>query len=189
VHQTFHEAACQLGLVSNRDQEAEICIQNAIDLNRRASDIRFRLAQMVYYGASRESLETRFCDHLADDGDTSNSVRHKLNVLLHPFDMSSYDGLGDGQLSISSDPDSHLSLLTPEQDSVTSKIIKAVLHETHELIFLQVSAWNRENIYGQGLDQCPSISPSEMFDLRDDRHCRCSVSWWNDFSFSISPWN
>jgi hypothetical protein len=75
VHQTFYDAARQLGLVSNRDQEAEICLQDAVDLNSPASDIRFLLAQMVYYGAGRESLETRFCDHLADDGDTPDSVR------------------------------------------------------------------------------------------------------------------
>jgi hypothetical protein len=43
VHPTFHEAACQLGLVPNRDQEAEICLQDGIDLNRPASDIRFLL--------------------------------------------------------------------------------------------------------------------------------------------------
>jgi RecG-like helicase len=30
--------------------------------------------------------------------------------------------------------------LTPEQHSVASKIIKAVLHETHQLMFLQGSA-------------------------------------------------
>jgi hypothetical protein len=140
VHQTFHEAAHQLGLVSNRDQDAKTCLRDAIDLNRPASDIRFLLAQMVDYGASRESLETRFCDHLADDGDTPDSVRRKIDLLLHPFDMSSYDGLGDDQLSISSDSDSHFSLLTFEQHSVASKIIKAVLHETHQLIFLQGSA-------------------------------------------------
>jgi hypothetical protein len=45
LYQPFHEAAHQLGLVSNRDQEAEICLQDAIDLNRPASDIRFLLAQ------------------------------------------------------------------------------------------------------------------------------------------------
>jgi hypothetical protein len=77
VHQPFHEAACQLGLVSNRDQEAEICIQDAIDLNRPPSDIRFLLAQMVDYEASREPLKTRFCDHLADDGDTPDSACRK----------------------------------------------------------------------------------------------------------------
>jgi hypothetical protein len=126
--------------VSNQDQEAEICLQEAIDLNRPASDIRFLLAQMVYYGASRESLEIRFCDHLADGEDTPDSVRRKTDLLLHPFDMSSYDGLGDDQLSIYCDPDSHLSLLTPEQHYVASKIIKAVLHETHQLMFLQDSA-------------------------------------------------
>jgi hypothetical protein len=91
---------------------------------------------MVYYGSSRVSLETRFCDHLADDRDTPNSVRRKIDPLLHPFDMSSYNRLGDDQLPISSDPDPYLSLLTPKQHSVTSKIIKAVLHETHPLMFL-----------------------------------------------------
>jgi hypothetical protein len=137
VHQTFHEAARQLGLVSIRDQEAEICLQDAIDLNRLASDIRFRLAQMVYYGASRESLETHFCDQLADDGDTPDSVRRKIDFLLHPFDMSSHDGLRDDQPPISSYP---VSLLTSEQHSVASKIIKTVLHKTHQLMFLQGSA-------------------------------------------------
>jgi hypothetical protein len=127
-------------LVSNRDQEAEICLQDVIDLNGPASDFRFLLAKMVYYGASRESLETRFCDHLADDGDTPDSVRRKIDLLLHPFEIPSYDGLGDDQPSISSDPDSHLSLLTPEQHSVASKIVKAVLHETQQLMFLQGSA-------------------------------------------------
>jgi hypothetical protein len=51
--------------------------------------------------------------------------------------MSSSDGLGDDQLSVFSDPDSHLSLSTPEQHSVASKIIKAVLHATHQLVVLQ----------------------------------------------------
>jgi hypothetical protein len=95
---------------------------------------------MVYSGASRESLGTRFCDRLTDDGDTPDSVCRKIDLLLHPFDMSSCDGLGDDQLSISSDSDSHLSLLAPKQHSVASKIIKAVLHERYQLMFLQASA-------------------------------------------------
>jgi hypothetical protein len=127
LHHAFHEAARQLGLISNRDQEAEICLQDVIDLNRPTSDIRFLLAQMVYHGTSRESLETRFRDHLADDGDTPDSVRRKIDLLFHPFDMSSYDGLGDDQLSISSDSDSHLSLLAPEQQTVASEIISLPL--------------------------------------------------------------
>jgi hypothetical protein len=77
---------------------------------------------------------------LADNGDTPDSGRRTIDLLLHPFDMSSYDGLGDGQPSISSDPDSYLSLLIPEQHSVASQIIKAVLHETHQLMFLPGSA-------------------------------------------------
>jgi hypothetical protein len=93
---------------------------------------------------SGESLETRFCDHLADDRDILDSVCRKIDLLLHSFDMSSYDGLGDDQQFISSDPDSHLSLLSPEQHSVASKMIKAVLHETHRLMFLQGSAGTRK---------------------------------------------
>jgi hypothetical protein len=82
VHHTFHEAARQLGLVSNRDQEAEICLHKAIDLNRPASDFHFLLAQMVYYGASRESLKIRFCGHLADDGDTPKCDEHNRGHYL-----------------------------------------------------------------------------------------------------------
>jgi hypothetical protein len=89
VHQTFHEAARQLGLTSTRDQEAEICLQDAVDLNRPASDNRFPLAQMAYYGASREPLEIRFCDHLADDGDIPDAVCCKIDLLLHPVDLAS----------------------------------------------------------------------------------------------------
>jgi Cdc6-like AAA superfamily ATPase len=144
VHQTFHEAARQLGLVSNRDQEAEICLQDAIDLNRPASDIRLIWAQMIDCGTSRKSLETRFCDHLVDDGDTPDSVCRKIARMLYPFDLSSYNSLGDNQLSISSDPDSHLSLLTPKQHSAAFKIIKAVLHETRQRMFLQGSAGTRK---------------------------------------------
>jgi hypothetical protein len=90
VHQTFHEAGRPLRLVSNRDEEAEICIRDAIDFNRAASDIRFLLTEMVYYGASRESLETYFCDCLTDDGDTPDFVRRKIDFLLYSLDMSSY---------------------------------------------------------------------------------------------------
>jgi hypothetical protein len=76
---------------------------------------------------------------LADDEDTTDSVRRTIDLLLCPFNMSSDDGLGDDQLSISPDHDSHLPLLTPEQHSVASKMIKAVLHEIHQLVFLQGS--------------------------------------------------
>jgi hypothetical protein len=127
-------------LVSNRGQEAESCLQDAIDLNRPGSDIRFPLAQIVYYGVSHESLEACLYDHLTDDGDTPDSIRRKIDLLFDPSDMSSYDGLGDDQLSISSDPDSYLSMLAPKRHSVAFKIIKVVLYETYQLMFLQGSA-------------------------------------------------
>jgi hypothetical protein len=85
-------------------------------------------------------LGTRFYDHLADDGDTPDFVCRKIDLWLHPFNTSSHNGLGDDRLSISSGPDSHLFLLILEQHSVAFKIIKAVFHETHQLVFLQGSS-------------------------------------------------
>jgi hypothetical protein len=68
----------------NQDQQAQICLQDAIELRRPSSDIRFLLVQMVYYGASRETLECRFRSQLADEGDTIDSVHRKIDALLRP---------------------------------------------------------------------------------------------------------
>jgi hypothetical protein len=84
ICQNHYEAVRQLGLVANQDQEAEICLQDAIDLNGPPSDIRFILAQMVCHGASRKVLEARFWDHLADEGDTVDSLRRKIDLPLYP---------------------------------------------------------------------------------------------------------
>jgi hypothetical protein len=54
---TFSEAARQLGLATNQNNEARVCLQDAIELRRPPSDIRFLLAQIVHYGTSREELE------------------------------------------------------------------------------------------------------------------------------------
>jgi hypothetical protein len=138
VRQTFQEPARQLGLVSNRDQEAEICLQHAIDLNRPPSDIRFLLAQMVYLGQVEnlwkrvsvvswqmtETLRTLFVSKL---------ISCSVLLICHLTTIS------NDQLSISSGPDSYLSLSTPEQHSVAFEIIEAVLHETCQLVFLQGS--------------------------------------------------
>jgi hypothetical protein len=84
ICESFYEAARQFGLVSDQDNEAAICLQDAIDFHASSYDIRFRLAQMVYYGASRDLLESRFGEHLADDGDTVDSIHQKIDRLLHP---------------------------------------------------------------------------------------------------------
>jgi hypothetical protein len=84
VYQTFYEAARKRGLVSNPDQEAQIFRQDAIDLQRPPSDVRFLLAQMVNYGARRQPLEDQFFAQLADQGDTVQHVHHKIDLLLHP---------------------------------------------------------------------------------------------------------
>jgi excinuclease UvrABC helicase subunit UvrB len=95
------------------------------------------LAQMADYGASRKPSEARFRGHLADGGNNLDSVCRNIDFLFHPVDLASFDRLSDDHISVSSDPDSHSSLLTSDQHSVVSKIIEAVLHETHQLMFLQ----------------------------------------------------
>jgi hypothetical protein len=92
---------------------------------------------MVYYGASRDLLESRFGEHLADDGDTVDSVRQKIDWLLHPDSPPSCDYQEEDQMQPTSDPDSLLSALTSEQHVVASQIIDAVMHETHQVMFLQ----------------------------------------------------
>jgi hypothetical protein len=61
---------------------------------------------MVYYGASREALEARFCGHLADQGDTQESVRRKISLLPYSDPLTSSDPRNDDQMSSSSGPDS-----------------------------------------------------------------------------------
>jgi hypothetical protein len=111
---------------------------------------------MVYYGASREALETRFCRKVANGGYTPDSVRRKMDLLLNPDTLACYDPQNDHQMPPSLDPDSALSLLTPEQRSVACKIIGAVLHEvvldeTDQLMFLQGSAGTGKALIFQAL--------------------------------------
>jgi hypothetical protein len=86
---------------------------------------------MVYYGASQALLEPRFGEHLADHGDTVDSVHHKIDPMLHPDRYRFCDYQEQDQTPRTSDPDSLLSLLTSEQHTVASQIIDAVIRETH----------------------------------------------------------
>jgi hypothetical protein len=61
---TFHEAACEAGLIKDRQDEAEMCMQDAVDMNRPPSELRFMMAQMIAYGANRATLIARFRDSL-----------------------------------------------------------------------------------------------------------------------------
>jgi hypothetical protein len=107
--QTVHEADGPLGLILNRDQEIEISLPEALDLNTRPSDIHFLLTQIVYYGAGREDLETRLCDHLVDEGETPDSGHRKSDLLVHFDTLSSSDRQDDDKMPPSPDPDSPLS--------------------------------------------------------------------------------
>jgi hypothetical protein len=140
VFQTFHEGARQLGLISNLDQEAQVCLQDAVDLNRPPSDIRFLLALMVQNGANQTSLERDFSDYLADDGDDIESVHHKINLLLNHDDMMISDYQNDKQIADNFHAEPELTTLTAEQSNVAREIIEAVIEKTSQLMFLQGSA-------------------------------------------------
>jgi type II secretory pathway predicted ATPase ExeA len=85
-------------------------------------------------------LEQRRFAQLADEGDIVDDIHRKIDLLLHSADYAYCDIHGNDQMPPIYDPDSSLTLLTPEQSSVASHITDAVIHETHQLMFLQGSA-------------------------------------------------
>jgi hypothetical protein len=106
--------------------------------------MRSLLAQIVNCAARREPLEERFFAQLADGGDTVEDVDRRIDFLLHS-DVYAYCDPDDAdQMPPISDSDSSLSLLMPEQYSVASQIIEAVMHETLQLMFFQGSAGRRK---------------------------------------------
>jgi hypothetical protein len=88
----FSDAARSAGLVGDRNHAASIYSQNAVDIHRPPSEIRFILAQTVHSGASREQLENRFLPYLRNDNDNADDVHRKLDALIHglqnPFEQS-----------------------------------------------------------------------------------------------------
>jgi hypothetical protein len=140
IYETFYETAGPLGFIANKDQEADICLQDAIALRRPPSDIRFLLAQMVHYGASREPLEFEFRAELADGDEPRDSVHRKIDFLLDPDRYVWTNHQEEDQVPVLFAPDSPLSLLTTEQRIIAFDILNGVLQNTNELMFLQGSA-------------------------------------------------
>jgi hypothetical protein len=96
------------------------------------------LAHTAYYNVTREALETRFRRPWADEGDIPDSIRHKVDPLLHPDSLVSSNPHEDSQMPSSSDPDSFSSLLTPERHGVIFQIFQGVLDETDQHMILQM---------------------------------------------------
>jgi hypothetical protein len=76
---TQYESARQFGLASSRGKEAQIFLQDAIQLHRPPSDVRFRPAQMADYGAIRESSEAEFWEDLTGECDIIDSIHRKTD--------------------------------------------------------------------------------------------------------------
>jgi hypothetical protein len=53
MSQDFYEVARQVKFGTNQGQQAEMCLQDPIDINKPSSGIRFILAQMICHGVSR----------------------------------------------------------------------------------------------------------------------------------------
>jgi hypothetical protein len=88
---SFAETTYQLVLVTDPNQGAELYIQDAVELGRPPSEIRFLLATMVFYGASRAFLEDRFARDLAEPGDTLDRLHWRLNQLIDRNQFPSLD--------------------------------------------------------------------------------------------------
>jgi hypothetical protein len=126
--------------MANRHDEAVICLHDAILMARAPSELRFLLAQMVKYRASREHLEEQFFENLrADDEETEDSVHYKMTALLCN-EIYPDGGQNEDQNIRMLDPNSELSCLIGEQLYVATQIINAVLQNTHQLLFLQGAA-------------------------------------------------
>jgi hypothetical protein len=134
VFATYDMTVKYLGLVQNTDDEARISMFDAIALKRPPSDLRFLFAQIVPYVSDKDGFKSRFWTYFFDDGDTDESVGDKIDHLMHPECHPSPEVLTD--LS----HDQPLSSLTREQRKIALRIIKSVLGNKHQLLFLQGSA-------------------------------------------------
>jgi Cdc6-like AAA superfamily ATPase len=122
------------------------------------SDTRFRLIQMVHYGASRETLECQFRSQLADEGDTIDSVHRKIGALLHPESSACWDLQEENEMPSPFGVDESLSVLTSEQHAVASQIIEAGIYQTDQLMFLQGSAGTGKTLTINALIRRPQSS-------------------------------
>jgi DNA replication protein DnaC len=93
---------------------------------------------------------------LADAVDNRESVHAKIDLLLNHETGRYTDNHPQDQMRNRADSNSPLSLLTPEQSAVASEMIRAMMQETHQLIFLQGSAGTGKTFRVQAV-----ISPLE----------------------------
>jgi hypothetical protein len=159
VWPTFREAVQALGIISDRQDEARICLTDAAEMNRPPSDMRFLLAQMVRYGADPIPLEDEFADQLAEPrrpNETRQQIHEQIMRMAHESDLSAY---ADGDsLPDRPDPDSLQSRprmdprdpsfdpvnpsagLNMDQEEVARRVINAVSSSNPPLMFQQGAA-------------------------------------------------
>jgi hypothetical protein len=140
VYNSLYQAAERRGLVSDRNQEAIICMEDAVHLNRPPSDLRFLLSQMVAYGADRSKLERIFWNKLLDEGDDADSLSEKIRALIDRHKQGFVPVDDHEQSHFTVQEESLWNSLTSHQGSVASQIIQTLQDNTDQLMFLQGSA-------------------------------------------------
>jgi hypothetical protein len=123
----FYGAAHEAGLVSDRDDEGVICLQDAVDRRRLPSDVRCLLAQMIAFGASRERLLVMFRNHLAAVGDSDADVNKKIDGLMAAQHEPWSTEATDDDFPEDLDEKTAWGRLTMEQNIVATGIVGAVL--------------------------------------------------------------
>jgi hypothetical protein len=77
----FYQAARAVGLVHDSNYEGRTAMQDAVDMNRPSSDLRFLFVQLVRYGADSHRLFRRFLTRLSDIDDIEEDLRRKIRDL------------------------------------------------------------------------------------------------------------
>jgi hypothetical protein len=140
VWASFQEAAREAGLIRDRQDEAVISVRDAIAMNRPPSELRFMVAQMIAYGANRETLLDLFIGELSDSGDTREDTIRKVSECISGVRHVFVAMPGEEEFGAAFQPDVARDTLTPEQNLVARAIVDAVVQDGVQLMFLQGSA-------------------------------------------------
>jgi hypothetical protein len=132
------EAPLAVPLVGDVNQNARICLFDAMRLERPPGDLRFLVILLVRNGASFDLLCPEFVEVLADAGDSEIDVSVKLEALMDsfidpPLDHELVPPVSKAEAVIWDE-------LNDEQKVAADAILGAVMDKSAQLMFLEGSA-------------------------------------------------
>jgi hypothetical protein len=138
VFGTFAEAALEVGLLGDVDENARICRWDAVTLNRSPAELRFLFVLLVRQGADFGGLFEVFHECLADVGDSQAEVLEKIDRLSTSFTFPYLEYVRP-RLPVGGLEDA-LNDLSEEQRWTAEAIVRSVIGDGSRLMFLQGAA-------------------------------------------------